>query len=170
MALGRDYAGQDCSIARTLEVIGERWTALIIRDCLYGVTRFSDLQAHLDISKAVLTERLDGLVAHGVLEKVTDGGHPEYLLTQAGRELWPLINAMAQWGARHASGRGRPARSYRHQTCGAKIDMHGACPDCATVPDVSEIVLTPDRRPRVPRTDLVSRRLREPHRLLDPIR
>jgi DNA-binding HxlR family transcriptional regulator len=84
MALGTGYQDQDCAIARALEVVGERWTILILRDCFLGVRRFSDLQAHLDISKAVLTERLNSLVESGLLER-TGSGHPEYLLTEAGR-------------------------------------------------------------------------------------
>ena len=65
MPLGTDYARQDCSLARSLEVVGERWTLLILRDCFLGVRRFSDFQAHLDISRAVLSARLDALVADG---------------------------------------------------------------------------------------------------------
>ena len=68
MALGVDYARQDCSLARALEVVGERWTLLILRDCFLGVRRFSDFDAHLDISKAVLTQRLAALVEAGLLD------------------------------------------------------------------------------------------------------
>ena len=67
--LGKDYEGQDCSIARSLEVVGERWTLLIVRDAFYGVRRFNDFQAHLDIPKAVLSDRLSGLVEEGMLER-----------------------------------------------------------------------------------------------------
>ena len=77
MPLGTDYARQDCSLARSLEVVGERWTLLILRDCFFGVRRFSDFQAHLDISRAVLSARLDALVADGLLTR-TGTGHPEY--------------------------------------------------------------------------------------------
>ncbi|WP_152361192.1 winged helix-turn-helix transcriptional regulator [Microlunatus speluncae] len=169
MALGKDYADQDCGIARTLEIIGERWTALIVRDCLYGVTRFSDLQVHLDISKAVLADRLESLVANGVLEKLTGEGHPEYVLTRAGRDLWPLINAMAQWGNRHGTGGTRtPTRAFRHADCGSLIDINGFCTACKIIPEVTEIISTPERASR--RTDPVTQRLREPRRLLDPLR
>ena len=73
--LGKDYEGQDCAIARALEVIGERWTLLIVRDALYGVRRFSDFHAHLDVPKAVLSDRLTGLVEHGILERRPDPDH-----------------------------------------------------------------------------------------------
>ena len=67
--LGKDYERQDCSIARALEVVGERWTLLIVRDALYGVRRFNDFHAHLDVPKAVLSDRLSSLVEHGILER-----------------------------------------------------------------------------------------------------
>src|SRR5690348_7302888 len=89
--LGKDYAEQDCALARALEVVGERWTLLILRDAFYGVRRFSELQAHLDIPKAVLSDRLNTLVGDGVLERVPDPEHRGrylYELTQSGRDLW----------------------------------------------------------------------------------
>ncbi|MPZ85801.1 MAG: transcriptional regulator, partial [Actinophytocola sp.] len=69
MALGRDYEGQNCSLARALEVVGERWTILVLRDLFFGVRRFTDLQAHLDIPRAVLTDRLTRLVDAGVVTR-----------------------------------------------------------------------------------------------------
>jgi DNA-binding HxlR family transcriptional regulator len=77
--LGRDYKRQDCSLARALEVVGERWTLLIVRDAFYGVRRFSDFQAHLDIPKAVLSERLGWLIENGVLQRRPDPGRPRSL-------------------------------------------------------------------------------------------
>src|SRR3954451_11179729 len=102
--LGSDYRGQDCAMARALETIGERWTLLIVRDAFYGVQRFSDFAAHLDIPKAVLSERLASLVEQGVLERLADSsraGRNVYRLTEAGRELWPILYAMLVWGSRH---------------------------------------------------------------------
>ena len=96
MALGTGYEQQACYLARALEVVGERWTLLILRDCFYGVRRFSDLLAHLDISRAVLSDRLDTLVDAGVLVRVLNGGHPEYVLTEAGEALWPAIFALSK--------------------------------------------------------------------------
>src|SRR5689334_23473414 len=110
--LGNDYERQDCAIARALEAVGERWTLLIVRDAFFGVQRFSDFQAHLDIPKAVLSDRLAGLVEDGVLERVPDpehGGRNLYRLTAAGRELWPALHALLAWGDRH---RGRNSRTF----------------------------------------------------------
>src|SRR5436853_1632448 len=102
--LGKDYQRQDCSLARALEVIGERWTLLIVRDAFYGVRRFSDFEVHLDIPKAVLTERLRRLVEDGVLSRAPDPSHSGrhlYVLTPAGRDLWPALHALLSWGERH---------------------------------------------------------------------
>ena len=100
----KGYAGQDCSLARALEVIGERWTLLIIRDAFYGVRHFNDFRAHLDIPKAVLSGRLAGLVGEGILDRRTDPGHAGrhlYELTPAGRDLWPAVHALLTWGSQH---------------------------------------------------------------------
>ena len=98
MALPREYAGQACSIAKALEIVGERWTLLIVRDAAYGVRRFSDFVTHLDIPRRVLTERLKFLVEEGILEKQPAGGREEYALTDKGLALVPVIRALAAWG------------------------------------------------------------------------
>ena len=93
MPLGLDYATQDCSLARSLEMVGERWTLLILRDCFFGVRRFSDFQHHLGISKAVLTDRLAGLVDDGLLVRTPQGGREEYTLLGEWTRIvlfWPL--------------------------------------------------------------------------------
>ncbi|MGK5554800.1 winged helix-turn-helix transcriptional regulator [Actinomadura kijaniata] len=166
MALGKDYTRQVCSLARALEVVGERWTLLIIRDAFYGVRRFSHFQAHLDIPRAVLAARLGALVEAGVLDK-HDG---EYVLTDTGRELWPAVHALSDWGARHFSDAG-PCRLFRHVGCGGLVGVGGRCSSCTEVPPPTDLEIHPgpaldgDRR-----DDPVSLALRTPHRLLDPIR
>jgi len=164
MPLGTDYARQDCSLAKALEVVGERWTMLILRDCFFGVRRFSDLQAHLDISKAVLSARLDTLVAEGLLERSGDG-HPEYTLTEDALGLWPALHALAQWGDRRTTP-GSPRRIYRHVGCG-DLDHERRCARCGTIPGPADIEFRPGpgADPTV-RHDPVSVALREPHRLL----
>ena len=167
--LGKDYERQDCSMARALEVVGERWTLLIIRDALYGVRRFSDFHAHLDVPKAVLSERLSGLVDHGILDRRPDPDHARrylYELTDAGRELWPVLHALLVWGEHN---RYPNSREFRHARCGTRLDERAACPKCGTTPPVSDIVTArlPGREPL--RDDLVTRALREPRRLLEPL-
>ena len=141
--LGKEYVGQDCGIARALEVFGERWTLLIVRDALYGVRRFRDFQAHLDIPKAVLSDRLNGLVEHGILERRPDphhAGRSLYELTEAGRDLWPVLHAMIVWGDHHELPN---SRFFRHATCGTMLDDAAHCPACGITPAVGDIVAEP---------------------------
>ncbi|TYB41589.1 winged helix-turn-helix transcriptional regulator [Actinomadura chibensis] len=163
MALGKDYAAQDCSLARALEAVGERWTLLIIRDAFYGVRRFSDFHVHLDIPRAVLSARLQSLVDTGVLAK---DGH-DYVLTDMGKELWPVVHTLARWAETHLSA--EPSRVFVHVACGTRVGPDGTCGACgrAAPPEELEIHAGPGVRRR---TDPVSRVLRTPHRMLDPIR
>lgn len=99
--LSRSYEGQECSIARALEVVGERWTLLIVRDVLAGLCRFDQLQASLGIARNVLAGRLSRLVEEGILERVPYSKRPprhEYRLTEKGRELEPALTALRRWG------------------------------------------------------------------------
>jgi DNA-binding HxlR family transcriptional regulator len=167
--LGKDYEGQDCAVASALEVVGERWTLLIVRDAFFGVRRFSDFQAHLDVPKAVLSERLSSLVEHGILERHPDPEHARrhfYELTDAGRELWPVVNALLVWGNQN---RYPTPHLFRHATCGTELDERAACPACKVTPRVEEVVM--ERRPGrgMLRDDPVAIALREPHRLLEPL-
>jgi DNA-binding HxlR family transcriptional regulator len=167
--LGKDYERQDCSIARALETIGERWTLLIVRDAFFGVRRFSDFQVHLDVPKAVLSDRLSGLVQDGVLERRQDPDHAGrhlYELTEAGRELWPLLHALLVWGGNH---RHPNSRLFRHAACGTILDQTGSCPTCNMLPIPADISTEPvqDRAPV--REDPVALQLREPRRLLQPL-
>jgi DNA-binding HxlR family transcriptional regulator len=104
--LNRDYQGQNCSIARALEVVGERWTLLIIRDVFRGLRRFDQLQESLGIARNVLTDRLNRLVEEGVLERVRYSARPEryeYRLTSKGVDLNIALTALRQWGDRYLS-------------------------------------------------------------------
>ena len=167
--LGKDYIGQDCAIARALEVIGERWTLLIVRDALYGVRRFKEFHEHLDVPKAVLAERLSTLVERGILVRRPDPDHSGrhlYELTAAGRELWPVLHALLVWGEHN---RAPNSRLFRHATCGTELDAAGICPACDLTPAVEDLLTEPRGRPRGARTDPVSMALRGPHRMLEPV-
>jgi DNA-binding HxlR family transcriptional regulator len=167
--LGNDYRGQDCSLARALEVVGERWTLLIIRDAFYGVRRFNDFQAHLDIPRAVLSDRLNGLVDEGVLRRRPDphyGGRYLYELTAAGRELWPALHALLVWGGRHR----RPnSRLFKHIVCGARLDDSGSCRTCGVTPGPEDILSESGPGRSKLRDDPVAIALRRSHRLLEPV-
>jgi DNA-binding HxlR family transcriptional regulator len=167
--LGKDYTQQDCSIARALEVIGERWTLLIVRDAFYGVGRFNDFQAHLDIPKAVLSDRLNGLVADGILERQPDPHHAGrhlYALTRAGRDLWPVLHALLTWGSRY---RQPNSRVFKHAACGTQLTDSGACPRCRVAPGPEDILTEPRPGHTGLRDDPVAVALRLPHRLLEPV-
>ena len=170
MALGIDYAWQDCSLARALEVVGERWTLLILRDAFLGVRRFSDFAAHLDISRAVLTQRLSTLVGAGLLTRTSSGGHAVYEVTDDAVALWPALFALAQWGEQHSSP-GRPRRLFAHAGCGGAVRGAGVCARCGATPLPQDLVTRPGPGTASPpvRDDAVARALRTPHRLLEPL-
>jgi DNA-binding HxlR family transcriptional regulator len=102
--LKRDYQGQDCSIAGTLELIGERWSLLVIREVFSGRRRFEEMQKTLGVARNVLSTRLGRLVDEGILERRPYSDHPrrfEYFLTEKGLDLWPVLIALMGWGDRH---------------------------------------------------------------------
>jgi DNA-binding HxlR family transcriptional regulator len=130
--LGRTYDDQICSIARALEVLGERWTLLIVRDALLGLRRFEDFQRSLGIARNVLTDRLNRLVEAGVLERVRYHDHPpryEYELTATGRDLTVPLIALMHWGDRHLAAAG-PPRLTRHNDCGGDLLATLTCTGC----------------------------------------
>ncbi len=165
VALPREYPSESCPIARSLEIVGERWTLLIMRDAFFGVRRFSDFRNHLGIPKAVLADRLAFLVQEEVLTKADSA----YELTVKGRQLWPMIWSMISWGNENYLE--KPSRrTYLHAECGGVIGQDRRCERCDQIPDVADLIAHPPRRPRDPRRDdPVSEALRRPHRMLEPI-
>lgn len=138
--LGSAYDTQVCSIARALEVVGERWTLLIVRDLLLGLRRFEELQSDLGIARNVLTARLEKLVELGVVEKRVYSEKPqrhEYRLTDAGLDLFPAIHALLTWGDEHAPAPGGPPTRVVHRgECGGTLDAHAICTRCGVAVDV----------------------------------
>src|SRR3954462_621060 len=130
--LGRTYEGQNCSIAKSLELIGERWTMLIVREIFLGNRRFDTLAARLDIARNVLPARLTRLVEEGVLTKVRYQERPErfeYRLTEKGIDLWPVIVSLLQFGDAHYAPDGPPVVLV-HKECGGEIASHRSCRGC----------------------------------------
>ena len=130
--LRRDYANQHCAVAGTLELIGERWTVLILRDVFLGVRRFDDIQRHLGIARNVLQTRLERLVDEGLLKRVPYQERPqrfEYRLTRKGVDLWPVIVSLMHWGNQHLFD-GAPPVVLKHKDCGGKVDDHRICTKC----------------------------------------
>ncbi|MDT3438896.1 MULTISPECIES: helix-turn-helix domain-containing protein [unclassified Pseudofrankia] len=133
-----------CSVARALEVVGERWSLLVIREVTFGVRRFDAIQAATGAPRAVLTERLAGLVRAGVLERVTyrEAGSRtrwEYRLTPAGRELAPVLSALRQWGDRHLAGEDGPPATFTHAGCGAPVRVQHVCEAGHVIENTREI-------------------------------
>ena len=121
--LKREYEGQEsCSVARTLEIVGERWTWLIVRDAFLGLRRFDELRASLGIARNVLADRLGRLVEEGILERVPYQERParyEYRLTEKGEDLFTALNAIRQWGDRYVSA--APMRLLRRKADGRPV-------------------------------------------------
>jgi DNA-binding HxlR family transcriptional regulator len=123
---------QICSIARAMEMLGERWTFLILRECFYGVRRFSDMQRNLGIARNILSTRLQALVRHGILERQRYSDEPEryeYRLTAAGRDLYPAVVTIMRWGDQHLAGPAGPPVVLRH-ACGHPADATLVCAHC----------------------------------------
>ncbi|MCV7426350.1 winged helix-turn-helix transcriptional regulator [Mycobacterium montefiorense] len=168
MALRREYDHEVCPVARSLEVIGERWTLLIIRDAFYGVVRFTDFRDHLEIPPAVLTERLRLLVEHQIMTtSVGTSGRSEYSLTRKGELLWPVVWSMMNWGNEFyvESGLRRP---IVHSGCGGELTPLGNCGKCGIVPAPRDLDVHPRRSRDAGHDDRISRLLRKPHRMLEP--
>jgi DNA-binding HxlR family transcriptional regulator len=143
--LKRGYEGQICSIARTLGVVGDRWTLLVIRDVVLGNHRFDELLASLGVASNVLSDRLNRLVAEGILERVRYSERPErfeYRLTAKGRELGVPLLALMQWGDRHLSE--KPPRIARRRSDEAPVSVRLIARDGSIVPsDDLELVPGP---------------------------
>ncbi|MFJ3762825.1 winged helix-turn-helix transcriptional regulator [Streptomyces sp. NPDC090080] len=167
------YENQDCSLARALEIIGERWTLLIMRDAFYGVRRFNDFFAHLDAPRSVLSGRLTALVGAGLLVRRPDpdhGGRHLYEVTDKGKTLWPALYALRTWGEQQAADDREPRRVFKHACCGEPLDPTARCGRCEVVPDPTDVAVHPVGVPgEGARTDPVAMGLRKPHRLLTPL-
>ena len=135
----------NCSIAQCLEAVGDWWSMLIVRDALFGVTRFDDFQRRLGISRNVLNQRLQHLVDHGVLERVPYSEHPprhEYRPTAKGRDLWRVADAMRQWGDRWTAPAGPPVELL-HTTCGHRTELVPHCGHCGAPVEPAEVTPVP---------------------------
>jgi DNA-binding HxlR family transcriptional regulator len=140
-----DFGKMACSIARTLDVIGEPWSPLILRNIWVGMCRFEQLQADLGISRKVLTERLNHLVDHGVLERRPYDNRPryEYVLTPKGTELLDLLMVMVRWGDRWLAGEAGRRVLYRHHACGEISSVELSCAHCGKPMHADDVDVLP---------------------------
>jgi DNA-binding HxlR family transcriptional regulator len=140
------YGRMACSIARTLDVIGEPWSPLILRDVFAGIDRFDAIQRDLGISRKVLAERLAWLVECGVLERREYSSHPPryaYALTGKGEELVDLLMVMVRWGDRWTAGEAGPPVLYRHHACGRTSHVDLRCASCGEPMHAGDVDLLP---------------------------
>ncbi len=127
------FADSQCPIARTVDLIGDWWTPLVVREAFYGVRRFDDMQQALGIGRNVLTERLRRLVKEGLLARSKYQDHPErfeYSLTEKGQDLLPVLAAMIEWGDKWLRSSGEPSITLRHRTCGKRMRVAVVCGSC----------------------------------------
>jgi len=141
-----------CPIGKALGVVGTRSAMLIMREAYYGTTRFDDFATRVDISEAVAAARLRELVAAGLLERqpYREAGQRtrfEYRLTEKGTDLAPVVLGLFEWGAKHASPRGRPPVDLTHGGCGAPVHVEVRCADDHPV-GLAEVVVSPAKRRR----------------------
>jgi DNA-binding HxlR family transcriptional regulator len=125
-----DWTRDNCAVGNTLAVIGERWTLLVLREAFLGVRRFEQLQRNTGMARNILSDRLNRLVAHGVLRRDLYQERPrryEYRLTEKGLDLYPVLLTIMDWGAKHLGG---SAMTLTHKSCGATVMPHIACPAC----------------------------------------
>jgi DNA-binding HxlR family transcriptional regulator len=121
------------SVARSLDLLGDRWTFLILREAFFGVRRFGELARNLGCSRQLLSRRLSNLVKHGVLDRVlyrSDPDRYEYHLTDSGRDLYDVTLAFLRWGDLHLAGPEGPPLLLRHRPCGHDVLPVMCCPDC----------------------------------------
>ena len=138
-------ADMNCSVAQCVEVVGDWWTMLILRDVFLGVRRFDEIQRRLGVSRNVLAQRFDLLVEHGVLQRVPYQERPvrhEYRLTDKGRDLWPVLDAMRRWGDTWAAPEGPPIELV-HEPCGQRTHAVHSCAACGEPLSLSDVRAVP---------------------------
>jgi DNA-binding HxlR family transcriptional regulator len=142
------YSADNCTIGRTMAILGERWTFVVIREVFNGIRRFDDMRRRTAIPRQVLTNRLAVLVDHGLLRKEPyqvpgERARHEYRLTQKGLDLYPVMVAIAQWGDRYLADPEGPPVEFTHRDCGAAMTVVTMCAEGHQVVDVRRIVPQP---------------------------
>ena len=137
------FADMVCSVARTLEGVGEWWTLLVLRDLFVGLTHFEDICADLGVATNVLTDRLATLVEHGLVERRPYQDHPprfEYVLTEKGRDFFPVMAALMRWGDRWEAGEAGPPMMLVHEDCGEVTEGVVVCSHCGGALESENVV------------------------------
>ena len=137
-----DLPAENCSVARSVAVIGDRWTLMILRDCFLGVRRFEAFEQRLGISRSIIADRLKKLTDEGVLRRDAYQDHPvrhEYRLTDKGLALHPVMMAVVHWGDVHYAGAGGPPLIHRHKACGCDFSPVQTCSACGDPVSAREV-------------------------------
>ena len=137
-----DLAQQDCSMSRSVAVIGDRWTLMLLRDLFLGVRRFEDFERRLGISRSIIADRLKLLVDEGVLRKEAYQDRPvrhEYRLTDKGLALHPVMMAIVHWGDVHYAGEDGPPLIHQHKGCGCDFRPVLTCSECREAVTAREV-------------------------------
>jgi len=137
---------EQCSVARAVSVIGDRWTLLVLRDCFLRVRRFDEFEARLGITRHVLADRLRKLVTAGVLERIPYQERParyEYRLTPKGLDFYPVLMALVHWGDTYMAGKRERPMLHRHARCGHDFDPVTICSECGVPLDPKEVQVRP---------------------------
>ena len=148
-----DWSTENCQVGRAMSVLGDRATLVVLREVINGVRRFEDMQRHSGVNRQVLSSRLATLVEHEILRKVPyqpegERLRYEYRLTPKGLDLYPVLAALAEWGARYLAGPEGPAVEVAHRDCGAEVHTALVCEDGHTVTDPRQVVTRPGRGAR----------------------
>jgi DNA-binding HxlR family transcriptional regulator len=143
-----DYDTQNCTIGAALDIVGEKWTFLVLREAFNGIRRFEDMQHRTQAPRQVLSDRLSRLVREGILRKVPyqeagQRARGEYRLTDKGLDLFPVITALLGWGNKHAAGSDGPLVLLEHRDCGAPVRLQLACADGHTLASAREVTPVP---------------------------
>jgi len=128
-----DWDRENCAVGNTLAIIGERWTLLVLRETFLGVRRFDQFRRNTGAARNILSDRLNTLVAHGILRRELYQERPEryeYRLTEKGVDLYPILITLMDWGMRHAMDDSEATMMLQHKGCGANVVPHLACPEC----------------------------------------
>lgn len=144
-----ELQNEPCSIARTLAVIGDRWTLLLLRECFMGARRFEHFQSRLRISRTILRDRLNHLVHHGILRRWPYEDRPprhEYRLTEAGQALHPIMITIAQWGDTHMADESGPPVIRTHKPCGHTLQARMTCVECGEPVQPRDVSIQPGTR------------------------
>jgi DNA-binding HxlR family transcriptional regulator len=140
------FADWPCSLARSVDLLGDWWTPLVLREAFYGVRRFDDFQRRLGIGRNILTQRLNRLVAEGMFERQPYQDRPlrhEYVLTEKGRDFFPVVAAIVRWGDRWLAGDEGPPLVLHHTACDHDTQAEVVCSHCGEPLELREIRARP---------------------------